>query len=203
MATRSPLAYVARRLQRPRQPPRPYNSFRVGKNGLRHCGLWICGSRKRPTPFYIADRPTGRPWYIASYDFHSAQLRPTLSQSRAYEGERFILASAVSALRPPPAELLQSSSPVTSATWSPRRVQDVFHYRPLTRLSFKVLTQTHRSVLDDAYGTLPAVPAEYAELTLPAEYKIHDRSIRSATTGPSGGTEQPSTAVEQSTALSV
>ena len=82
-------------------------------------------------------------------------------------------------------------------------MQDVFHYRPLTRLSFKVLTQTHRSVLDDAYGTLPAVPAEYAELTLPAEYEIHDRSICSATTGPSAGTEQESrgTTVSSQTGL--
>ena len=39
---------------------------------------------------------------------------------RAYEGERCIRECAASVWRPPPAELLQSTSPDTSATWSPR-----------------------------------------------------------------------------------
>ena len=54
-------------------------------------------------------------------------------------------------------------------------------------------TQTHRSVLDGAYGTAPAVPAEYAELTRPlANRYTTDRSAPH----PRGHQEAPSRSPE-------
>ena len=96
---------------------------------------------------------------LSLYDLYTACHRCSCALSalcprqRAYEGERCILECAASVWRPPPAELLQSRSPDTSATWSPRPCSLSFPHGALHRASYRILPSTAEvNVIDWPFG---------------------------------------------------